>query len=139
MEAPAVVWGRLAAIAVAAVLVALLAHRLLRPVVLRLGRYAGLLDSVLRAVDRPVQAVLPLAALLVVWQGAPDDIPGIGAVEHTTGVLAILAITWLCVMPAVSVMATPLTVNVSSLCRALVWTAPAVTRAKPWSARPTIS
>jgi len=95
MEAPTVLWGRLAAVAVAAVLVALLAHRLLRPVVFRVSRHSGLLDSMVRAASRPMQAVLPLAALLLVWQGAPDDTPGIDPVEHTTGVLMILAITWL--------------------------------------------
>jgi small-conductance mechanosensitive channel len=88
-------WTRLAAIAVAAVLAALVAHRLLRPVVLRVSRISVLLGAVVRRVDRPLQLLLPLAALLLVWQGVPEDVPGIGAIEHITGVLAIAAITWL--------------------------------------------
>ena len=29
------------------------------------------------------------------WQGVPDDVPGMGAVEHTSSVLTIAAVTWL--------------------------------------------
>jgi len=88
-------WGRIGAIAIAVVLVALLAHRLLRPVVLRLAGFSTVLGAIARKCDRPLQFALPLVALQVVWQAVPDDVPGSSAVEHTSSVLAIAAVTWL--------------------------------------------
>jgi small-conductance mechanosensitive channel len=88
-------WGRIVAIAIAVVLAALIAHRLLRPVVLRLTGFSTLLGTVARKCDRPLQLVLPLVALQVFWQGVPDDVPGMGAVEHISSVLTIAALTWL--------------------------------------------
>ena len=88
-------WGRIVAIAIAVVLVALIAHRLLRPLVLRVSRVSTLLATMARKCDRPLQLVLPLVALQIVWQGVPDDVPGMSAVEHTSSVLTIAAVTWL--------------------------------------------
>jgi small-conductance mechanosensitive channel len=88
-------WSKPAAIAVAAVLVALVIHRFLRPVAYRLSRFSTVLTTVVRAGERPMPLVMPLAALLVVWALMPDDVPGIGSVQHATGVLAIAALTWL--------------------------------------------
>ncbi|HEX4233293.1 MAG TPA: mechanosensitive ion channel domain-containing protein [Caldimonas sp.] len=88
-------WGRIIAIAVAVVLAALVVHRLLRPVVLRLSGFSVLLGTVVRKCDRPLQFLLPLIALQIVWQGVPDDVPGVSAVEHTSSVLTIAAVTWL--------------------------------------------
>jgi len=90
-------WGRIVAIAIAVVLVALIAHRLLRPLVLRVSRGSTLLATMARKCDRPLQLVLPLVALQIVWQGVPDDVPGMSAVEHTSSVLTIAAVTWLVV------------------------------------------
>jgi small-conductance mechanosensitive channel len=88
-------WGRLALLAVLVVAAALVTHRLLRPVLLRLTGFSAVLHAVVRSADRPMTLALPLVALLVLWQGAPEDLPGIGAVQHITGVLAIAALTWL--------------------------------------------
>jgi len=88
-------WGRIVAIAIVVVLAALIAHRLLRPIVLRLTGFSTLLGTVARKCDRPLQLLLPLAGLQIVWQGVPDDVPGLGAVEHTSSVLTIAAVTWL--------------------------------------------
>lgn len=88
-------WARLAPLGLAVLLGALLAHRLLRPVVFRLSRFSTVLATVVRSCDRPVQLLLPLMGLLVLWQGVPGDVPRIATVEHLTGVLAIAAITWL--------------------------------------------
>lgn len=88
-------WERLAALAVAVVLVALLAHRVLRPIVTRLVRRSTVLASMIRRIDKPVQLALPLTALLMLWQGVPDDVYAIESVRHVTGVLAIMAYTWL--------------------------------------------
>jgi small-conductance mechanosensitive channel len=90
-------WGRIVAIAIAVVLVALIAHRLLRPLVLRVSRGSTLLATMARKCDRPLQLVLPLVALQIVWQGVPDDVVGMSAVEHTSSVLTIAAVTWLVV------------------------------------------
>ena len=88
-------WGRLAAVAAVVVAVALLAHRLLRPVLRRLGRFSPVLNAVFVQADRAAMYALPLLALVVLWQGVPDDVPGIATTQHLTGVLAIAAITWL--------------------------------------------
>ncbi|MEW5837000.1 MAG: mechanosensitive ion channel family protein [Pseudomonadota bacterium] len=88
-------WGRLALLAVGVVIAALIAHRLLRPVVVRVVRFSTVLQHVLRRSDRPLQLVLPLVALNLLWQGAPDDMAAITTVRHATGVLTIAAITWL--------------------------------------------
>ena len=96
MNAPSLdPWGRIGAIAIAVVLVTLLAHRLLRPVVLRLAGFSTFLATIARKCDRPLQFALPLVALQIVWQGVPDDVPGSSAVEHTSSVLAIATVTWL--------------------------------------------
>lgn len=88
-------WAVFATIALAAVVAALVAHRIGRTVLLRLTRGAPLLQAILRAAEQPAAAVLPLAALQVVWTVAPNDLLHIAAVRHTTGVLLIAAITWL--------------------------------------------
>ncbi len=61
----------------------------------RLSRFSTVLSTVVSAGERPMLFVMPLAALLVVWALTPDDLPGIGSVQHATGVLAIAALTWL--------------------------------------------
>jgi len=88
-------WARPAAIAFAAILFALLAQVLLRPVMRRLSRFSTVLSTMVTAGERPMLFVMPLAALLVIWALAPADLPGIGSVQHATGVLAIAALTWL--------------------------------------------
>jgi small-conductance mechanosensitive channel len=87
-------WIQPAGVALAAVLAALLAYLLLRPVMIRLSRFSTVLSTVVRAGERPMLFVMPLAALHVVWALTPDDIPGAGSVQHATGVLAIAALTW---------------------------------------------
>ncbi len=88
-------WGRLGLLALAVVLAALALHRLLRPVLKRLARFSVLLQRVVERCDRPVQLVLPLVALMLLWQGAPDELRAIDTVRHATGVLTIAAFTWL--------------------------------------------
>ncbi|HEX6361412.1 MAG TPA: mechanosensitive ion channel domain-containing protein [Albitalea sp.] len=88
-------WGGLAIVATIVVAAALLAHRLLRPLLLRLTGFSTVLQSVVRQIDRPAQLLLPLVGLLILWQAAPLDLPALSTVEHVTGVLAIAAITWM--------------------------------------------
>jgi len=87
-------WGRLALLALALLLGALLAHRLLRPVLLRLVGFAPLPRAVLLRCERPSRYALPLLALLLAGQGLPDELPGSAVLQHLNGVLCIAALTW---------------------------------------------
>ncbi|WP_374565501.1 mechanosensitive ion channel family protein [Ideonella sp.] len=88
-------WGNLALLACGVLVVAQLAHRLLRPVLRRMAGWSVVAQAVLRRCDRPAQALLPLIVLQLVWQGAPDDLPGLALVQHINGVLLILSLTLL--------------------------------------------
>jgi small-conductance mechanosensitive channel len=88
-------WWRLAALAVGVVVAALVLHRLLRPLVRRLVRFSVVLQQVEQRCERPAALVLPLVGLMMLWQGTPEDMPGLEPVRHTTGVLLIGALTWL--------------------------------------------
>jgi small-conductance mechanosensitive channel len=48
-----------------------------------------------RACRSPARWVLPLVALQMVWQAAPDELHFIGSVRHLNGLLLIAATTWL--------------------------------------------
>jgi small-conductance mechanosensitive channel len=87
-------WLQPALLALGAVLAALLAHRIVRPLVRRLLRHSVLAHHVLQRVDRPLQWVVPLAALQMLWQGLPDAMPSVGAVRHVNGLLLIATLTW---------------------------------------------
>jgi len=88
-------WRHVGPLAVAVVVLAELLHWLARPLVFRLSRYSRVLDRVVRASERPMRMLLPVVALLLLWQFVPDQLPALGSVEHVTGVVTILAITWL--------------------------------------------
>lgn len=87
-------WTELLLLATGIVLITQLAHRLLRPVVLRMVSWSVVLAAVVRRIDRPVQWLLPLAALQLVWQGVPGDTPGQPLVSHVNGILLLAALTW---------------------------------------------
>jgi small-conductance mechanosensitive channel len=87
-------WLPLIGVAVAAVVAALLVHGLGRPVLLRVLRSTKLLQAVARRIDHPTLFLMPLMALQVVWQGAPNNLVSIGLVRHTNGILLIMAFTW---------------------------------------------
>jgi small-conductance mechanosensitive channel len=93
-------WGQFLLLALAIVVVAAIAQRLLRPVVLRLAAFSPILLRVVQRCDRPTQFLLPLAVLQVVLQGMPDDLPRLATVEHLNGILTIAAVTWV-VMAAI--------------------------------------
>jgi small-conductance mechanosensitive channel len=88
-------WVRPAAAAVVAVLLASIAARVLRPVLTRLSAFSPIASAVVKRSLHPLQWLLPLLALQLVWQGVPDDLRGIGPVRHLNGVLLIAALTWL--------------------------------------------
>jgi small-conductance mechanosensitive channel len=81
-----------AAVAIALALVVVAAGE---PLLMRLSRGTQVLAAVLRCCEGPARFVLPLAALQLVWHNAPDELAGIGRVQHYNGVLLIVAITWL--------------------------------------------
>lgn len=87
-------WVATAVIALAAVISAMVAHRVLGAVLRRIGRGSLMLQSMLTATERAGSAVLPLAALSAVYQAAPNDLPMIGLVRHANGLLLIGALTW---------------------------------------------
>lgn len=75
------------------VLVALIAHRIGRPIVFRIARHSQVLDTVVHRLDRPLQWLLPLAAMQIVWQGMPDETHAIDSVRHLNGIALIAAFT----------------------------------------------
>lgn len=88
-------WAATLLAALLAVMAAMLAHRIGLAVLRRLAGGKLVLQSLIAGIERPASAVLPLAALQVVWQAAQDALQVIGTVRHANGVLLIAAITWL--------------------------------------------
>jgi small-conductance mechanosensitive channel len=83
--------------ALVAVPMALLAHRILGAVLLRLTRELPALHAMVGKCRSPARWLLPLIALQLIWQTAPNDLRGISTVRHLTGLLLIAAATWLLV------------------------------------------
>ncbi|MGJ7489679.1 mechanosensitive ion channel family protein [Variovorax sp. ZT4R33] len=83
--------------ALIAVVLALLVHRVASIVLQRLTRHTLVLHRLLVNIKGPAQLLLPLIALQVVWQAAPDALRFIASVRHFNGLLLIAAATWLTV------------------------------------------
>ena len=81
--------------AIVAVIAALVVHRIGGLLLMRAARLSVVLQHIVEAIRRPAFYVLPLIALQVVWQAAPDDLRFIGNVRHLNGLLLIAAFTWL--------------------------------------------
>src|SRR5262245_22526456 len=90
-------WGKFIIAAVVIIALSQLAHRLLRPVVLRVAARSPVLLALAQRCDGPLHALVPLALLQVALQAMPDSLPGLAAVEHVNAALTIGAITWLVV------------------------------------------
>lgn len=86
-------WWQPAAWGVAAVLAALLAYRITRPIALRITRNSPVLQAVVGRLDGALHWLLPFVALQLVWQAVPDTLAGIDGVRHFNGVLLIAAFT----------------------------------------------
>lgn len=80
-----------------AALVASVVHLLLRAVLRRLVREDRnvVLSAMLERTQRSAGFVLPLIALQLAWQAAPNDLQGVQVVRHVNGLLLIGALTWL--------------------------------------------
>lgn len=87
-------WTATAAAALLTVLAALVAHRILRALLHRVVRHSPVMRGVVQATERAAAAVLPLLAVQLVWQNAPDTLAYIGLVRHLTGLALIGALTW---------------------------------------------
>jgi small-conductance mechanosensitive channel len=87
-------WVATALVALAAALGGMVIQRVLRVLLRRLTRHSVMGQSLLGATERAGAAVLPLLALMAVWQAAPNYLPFIGIVRHLTGLLLIAAMTW---------------------------------------------
>lgn len=83
--------------ALIAVAIALAVHRVAELVLRRFTRHTPALHSMLVNVNSVAKLVLPLIALQMVWQAAPDELRFIGSVRHLNGLLLIAAATWLAV------------------------------------------
>ena len=88
-------WTATAMLALLAVTVALVVHRVVGSLLRRATRPAPVLHAMLVAIERPAGAALPLLGLQLVWQLAPNHLHLIGNVRHANGLLLIAAITWL--------------------------------------------
>jgi len=88
-------WFNTSWVAIVAVLLALLAHRVAGLVLLRLTRPVRALHRLVDKARPAARWVWPLAALVAVLQGAPDTLPHIAGIRHLAGVLLIATVTWL--------------------------------------------
>lgn len=88
-------WVATATLALVAVVAALVVHRLAGSVLRRATQRAPVLQAMLLGGQRAAGAALPLIALQMVWQLAPDDLRLIATVRHANALLLIAALTWL--------------------------------------------
>lgn len=87
--------------AIVAIVLALVVHRIGGALLRRASRLSVVLQHVVEALNRPAQLVLPLIALQIVWQAAPNDLRFIDTVRHLNGLALIAAFVWL-VLAAIS-------------------------------------
>jgi small-conductance mechanosensitive channel len=80
--------------ALIAVPLALVAHRVATLILRRVTRGTPVVHTMLLNLSAAAQLLLPLVALQVVWQAAPDDLRFMNGVRHLNGVLLIAAATW---------------------------------------------
>ncbi|BEP60896.1 mechanosensitive ion channel [Variovorax sp. V213] len=81
--------------ALIAVPLALLIHRIGGLVLTRVTRPTPALHAMVINCKGVARLVLPLVALLLVFQAAPEDLRFVGSVRHFNGLLLIAATTWL--------------------------------------------
>ncbi|MGE4243210.1 mechanosensitive ion channel family protein [Ramlibacter sp.] len=88
-------WTLTLLFALAAVIAAGVAHRLVHAALRRVTRGRAVLRAIVEATQGAAAAAWPLAALQFVWLSAPDDLRYIARIQHLSGVLLIGALTWL--------------------------------------------
>lgn len=90
-------WFAPALSALIAVFLALLVHRVASAVLQRVTRHTPVLHALLVNIKPAARLVLPLLALQMVWQAAPDELRFIAGVRHLNGLLLIGAAAWLAI------------------------------------------
>ncbi len=85
----------LSVVAIMAILLALVVHRAGVVVLARITRGMPVAGAVVRFARAPTRWLLPLIALQLVWQGAPDALPRITGLRHVNGLLLLASLTWL--------------------------------------------
>ena len=86
-------WLTPLASALGAALVGILVYVVLRPIARRISRHAPVANAVNRQLDKPLRFLLPLIAVQVAFEGAPDNLPHIDGVRQLVTVLLIAAFT----------------------------------------------
>ena len=82
-------------VAVVALVLALLVHRAGASIIWRMTRHLPIASAVARRSLRPSSFVLPLLALQVVWESAPDSLALIFQLRHGNALLLLATVTWL--------------------------------------------
>ncbi len=83
--------------ALIAIAIALAVHRVAEMLLRRFTRHMPVLNAVLVKINSTARVVMPLIALQIVWQAAPDDLRFMAGIRHLNGLLLIGATTWLAV------------------------------------------
>ena len=86
-------WLAPLATALGAALAGILAYLILRPIARRISRHAPVANAVNSQLDRPLRFLLPLVAVQVALEGAPDSLPHVEGVRQLVTVLLIAAFT----------------------------------------------
>ena len=76
-----------------ATIVGILVYVVLRPIARRVSRHAPVANAVNKQLDRPLRWLLPLIAIQVSLEGAPDTLPHVDGVRQLVTVLLIAAFT----------------------------------------------
>ena len=87
-------WITPLATALAAALVGVLVYVALRPIARRISRRAPVANAVNQQLDKPLRWLMPLIAIQVALEGAPDNLPHIDGVRQLVTVLLIAAFTY---------------------------------------------
>lgn len=88
-------WFATGLAALVAAILAWVMYRVAGILLLRVTRPTPALHAMVDKARSAARWVLPLAALQLVWQAAPDALPHIGSVRHFNGLLLIATVTWL--------------------------------------------
>ena len=87
--------GRVLLMALLAVALALIVHRVGGALIWRLTRNLPISSVVAERIWRPARLALPVLALQGIWHAAPDTFPLIAPLRHANGLLLLASLTWL--------------------------------------------
>ena len=87
--------GRVLLMALLAVVLALIVHRVGGALIWRLTRQLPISSVVAERIWRPARLALPVLALQGIWHAAPDTFPLIAPLRHANGLLLLASLTWL--------------------------------------------